>query len=460
MNYNSKIDTILENGFKASNLIPGIALATVVDAKGCTYYYEVRVKEALAWDIQVIEQGNLLCADSDTGRISLNILGPKEVSTVVWPDGLQSTSLIRNDLPVGDGYVKVITEDHCVDSTYFNITSPQPITITFDSLKNTCIDEATGIISATANGGVGNFNYLWSNGVSDSTINNLAADTYEVIVTDENGCIAKMKATIDEKEKPIAEFEFAQPDCGANWLDIKINATIGDVELDVDGDDVDIDLKGNDLFGLSIFDFKTYPITGKIDNDGCIIEISDTVVFRKQPKALFAIDESQGLLGFNYLFENQSENADYYRWTFGGASDTSYNETPGILSIDIRNILNPRVCLDVGTLLGCEDSFCINLDVENARVDILIPNTFTPNFDGTNDTFKPVLVGVLPTEYQLEIKNKWGKTIFVSQEPDHGWDGTYKGSKAPIGNYAFFLKFKDELTGKEYYKSGSILLLN
>ncbi len=456
----TKVELVSDSGFKAIDLKSGLINVLVTDAKGCSRQFDVIINGAPAIELGIQAITELICA-YDSGGVVLELSSEIEGELlVVWPDGVQSTDLHRNDLLSGEGYVKVITEKNCVDSVYFRLDAPPIIEAKIDSINNTCIGESTGFISASATGGNGNLSFTWSNGVVGSQLSNLKADLYELTVTDENNCFVVVQDSVGERLKPVAEFEFTQPECGESLLDIKVNATVGDITLDVDNDDVDVDYKGNDVFGLSIFDFDAYPITGEINNDGCVTVISDTVVFRIQPKALFVLDESQGLFGFNYLFENQSEDADYYRWTFGGSADTNYKETPGIINLDIRNILNPKVCLDVGTLLGCEANFCLDLDVKNVKAQIFIPNSFTPNFDGTNDTFKPVFSGLIPSNYHFVIRNQWNQIMFETNDPDKGWDGTKNGKKLFIGSYTYSMQFTDELTGKDYEKYGVVLLIH
>ena len=55
-----------------------------------------------------------------------------------------------------------------------------------------------------------------------------------------------------------------------------------------------------------------------------------------------------------------------------------------------------------------------------------VPNTFTPNYDGTNEFFKPVITaGFDRSTYRLLIFNRWGEVVFESCDPDVGWDGSY-----------------------------------
>ena len=59
---------------------------------------------------------------------------------------------------------------------------------------------------------------------------------------------------------------------------------------------------------------------------------------------------------------------------------------------------------------------------------------FTPNQDGVNDYFYPKFLHI--SAIQVTIMNKWGEIVYESKDIDaKGWDGLYKGEKAPIENY-------------------------
>lgn len=101
-------------------------------------------------------------------------------------------------------------------------------------------------------------------------------------------------------------------------------------------------------------------------------------------------------------------------------------------------------------------------NVEDARV--YIPNLFSPNGDGANDTFRVRANGV--AEISLRIFNRWGELLFettnVQQATETGWDGTYKGKQQPLGSYVWQLmgRFSDgspiDFEGKN---SGNITLI-
>lgn len=71
---------------------------------------------------------------------------------------------------------------------------------------------------------------------------------------------------------------------------------------------------------------------------------------------------------------------------------------------------------------------------------LYIPNAFTPNGDGLNDTFGGKGEGI--TEYNLQIFNRFGNLIFESNDMKNQWDGNYKNEIAPIGVYVYKINAK------------------
>lgn len=69
-----------------------------------------------------------------------------------------------------------------------------------------------------------------------------------------------------------------------------------------------------------------------------------------------------------------------------------------------------------------------------------IPNSFTPNTDNLNQTFK--VLGNDFITFHLEIYNRWGERVFATDNPEEGWDGTYKGTPAPEGVYLYIFSYK------------------
>jgi gliding motility-associated-like protein len=98
-----------------------------------------------------------------------------------------------------------------------------------------------------------------------------------------------------------------------------------------------------------------------------------------------------------------------------------------------------------------EKTVTINFGICDANV--FVPDIFTPNQDGINDTFKIEIFGGKSS--RLDIYTRWGTQIFSSTNAS--WDGKKEAVECPVGNYIYVLKYKLE-TGEEYEKRGSVIL--
>lgn len=84
-------------------------------------------------------------------------------------------------------------------------------------------------------------------------------------------------------------------------------------------------------------------------------------------------------------------------------------------------------------------------------------NAFTPNQDGTNDKFRPVLT--CATEYyRYAVYNRWGERVFYSENAEEKWDGTYKGQPCELGVYYYMVYYKF-INGEPGVLSGDVTLV-
>jgi gliding motility-associated-like protein len=84
-----------------------------------------------------------------------------------------------------------------------------------------------------------------------------------------------------------------------------------------------------------------------------------------------------------------------------------------------------------------------------------VPDAFSPNDDGNNDTYKVVAIAV--DKFHLIIYNVWGEQLFETQDCDFSWDGTYKGKSCPAGVYAYTIYGKG-MNRKIFNQKGTITL--
>ncbi len=101
--------------------------------------------------------------------------------------------------------------------------------------------------------------------------------------------------------------------------------------------------------------------------------------------------------------------------------------------------------------LGCGES----VDSVNVQVyqELTVPNTFSPNADGINDTWSILALQDYPSSI-IQVYNRYGKEIFRTNSNNTPWDGTFNGQALPIGTY--FYKISNN---NKPLKSGWVLIV-
>lgn len=167
------------------------------------------------------------------------------------------------------------------------------------------------------------------------------------------------------------------------------------------------------------------------------------------------------------LFFNTSSHDDTYMWYFGdGETDTIANP---IHTYNLKGSYD--VALVVYSEYGCKDSIMKPQYITAEPIcDLKFANAFTPDPSGPsggrytrddtkNDIYHPIHVGI--DEYRLEIFNRWGELVFVSEDVTIGWDGYYKGELSKQDVYVWKCTYtcEGEESGKPYIKVGDVTLL-
>lgn len=87
---------------------------------------------------------------------------------------------------------------------------------------------------------------------------------------------------------------------------------------------------------------------------------------------------------------------------------------------------------------------------------LFVPNAFTPNEDGINEKFG--VVGQSIGKFNMKIYNVWGEVVYETNNPNDGWDGTFKGKASPVGTYIYTINAKG-LKGERLYRNGNFALV-
>ena len=191
----------------------------------------------------------------------------------------------------------------------------------------------------------------------------------------------------------------------------------------------------------------------------------DSVVVHPRANAFFVLQPDHVIVPSQPVFTyNLSANASSYVWDFGdGTTSADFNPVHYYTqagTFDVTLIANNEWnCPDTFTVVGATTG--------EVSGDLEFPNAFTPNssgptdglYDATsyeNDFFFPKYEGV--EKYNLEIFNRWGELVFVSNDVRRGWDGWYKGHPAKQDVYVWKCQatFSD---GRETVLKGDLTLL-
>jgi gliding motility-associated-like protein len=140
---------------------------------------------------------------------------------------------------------------------------------------------------------------------------------------------------------------------------------------------------------------------------------------------------------------------------FTGCDTTLYEEFIHYSIFTVQPDCDDDNCRTVDTYdeLSCK---CVHEEfIFNSCLEFYFPNTFTPNMDGKNDFYLPVVYNShLIDYYQLWIYNRWGEVVFSTTDIYDGWDS----SNHPIGLYTWRVNAFDT-NGDEQKRVGQVSLL-
>ncbi len=187
-----------QTGQTATGLMAGTYLVTVTDWKGCTVQASVSITAPPALLIDFVNIANEICAGDCVGQATVNPSGGVGGYLFDWadnsiPPGVQTAI----NLCPGDYQVTVTDANACSLADQVSIGAAVPIVAQFVGVAPTCAGFQNGSIAAQISGGSLPYQYLWSNGSTTSSTQNLPCGTYSLTFTDAEGCVKNYTQTLD-----------------------------------------------------------------------------------------------------------------------------------------------------------------------------------------------------------------------------------------------------------------------
>lgn len=433
----------------------GTYTLAIRDSNNCVSNFSIDVQErVLTADVDVQKP---LCFGDSNGIITLNITNGKPPVQFDWGSGYIPNNS-QSGFPAGIYTVHAVDNVLCEGNFNVTVTDNPLLTIGVDTVNITCFGANDGMAEVIPGGGVGNYMYEWSNGATTPKITGLAPGQYDVTLTDGNECVASTGVFITEP-----------PDVAVNLIDV-LNLRCNDVpegEIRVEGaggrppytfspDGVTYSASDT-LKGLFAGDYWV-----KIkDSGGCEDSVFASIT---QPVPLVVIaDPADTLVSLGFTVDVGTitfpggRTVDFL-WTPSGGLDDDTSPHPTITAIN-----NQAYIVRITDEDGCVAYDTVIIRVRKDRP-VYFPNVFTP--DGAREYGNDFFTGYSgPAATQinlLRIYDRWGSLIFERRdfplnEPNLGWDGTYKGQKV-TGVFTWYAKV-GFIDGEEVQYKGSITVL-
>ena len=353
----------------------------------------------------------------------------------VFASGAQPTSVPAEDWGVVSIELVVTTTEGCSDSaTEMAVVAPLPVLDL--NTAPVCENELLVIQNASSLPGGGTLTLTWNDGQGNvSNANNLSTTytqfgDYIITLNAESaaGCIATASVEQSVNATPNADFDWEDVSFCAlgstSFTDLTtlaegvISAWSWTANGNQFGQTPDVEFSAPD-FGLFTISLEV------VSNAGCsdAVTYPDLVEVYPNPQADFVISPDPPISAAPYFFlTDRSGGADAWEYII---SDGSAYSTP-----DFTHELNASGVFSITQIVtntfGCTDTLTVEFDLIPELL-VYVPNAFTPDADGLNEVFKPVISGAVLQSYRFFIVDRWGETVFDTTDSNAGWIGDFRG---------------------------------
>lgn len=425
---------------------------TVTDANQCTLVVNAILTDPPSLSIALAQNKSVSCFGGNDARIAINVSGgtpgTPNAYSYQW-DNSPSNGALLTGISAGAYTVTVSDANGCTQTLATVVTEPSALVANqftasdYSGVNVTCADAMDGWLRINATGGTAPYNYLWSNGGSNSQINNLAPGNYSLTVTDANGCTTITSKALTSPDPIVAILSSGNPWC--------FKDTNGYVYIDkVNGGTPPY------VYALNNQAFNQLPYFNQLkagnytvviqDANGCDVE-QKIALFDPRP---LIIDFPYTTVTINVgdttllrpLFQNipLNQSGNSLRWITGDY----FIGDPYDFPVRVNPPFTTIYTLKVKDSLGCETQDQITVKVERNQ-DVAFPSSFHP-FSSTTGNSRFTLFakpGTLTTVKVARIFNRWGEMVyerrnFSPNDVSAGWDGTLEGQRLQPGVFVYF----------------------
>ena len=430
-NYSFNLNGNVTNLPLYQNLTAGPYTLTVFDSNAC-----FKDTSFVLLEPTPISSSNTIlhlgCENENDGSITTNVFGGVVPYTInitgdmsMYSNGVTNSdgNAFFDSLQV-DNYAFEVTDlNDCSYVDSFNIENPQLIL----SVENVnCFSGTDGLINFSVDFSTDVFNVI-----SPPSASSLSAGTYNFLIANDQGCFFDSTIVISEPDDFTLTDSVSIICDDFELADITINLFGGVLPYTILWNTGDTVL--NPSYGVGLYEYQC------IDNNGCVIDGTVEVLPPQIPQLSYVLTEPSCFENFDGAIDvlvEQGYPPYNYKWNNGRKESYIDSLPPNTYRLTVTDSANCQsTTLEVVLPYVYNDCF-------------YFPSAFTPNDDGLNDVYE--VVSIFKREpVVLSIFNTLGSLMHRSSELI--WDGTFKGSKCPIGKYYYHLSYANQYTKGEFW---------
>ncbi len=391
-------DGNIVSGINTENPIidtPGTYIITAESAAGCSSNDEVVVTETVVTPINLNPNYNV-CAGEE---VTLNVGNGYDL--IQWSN-LAGPGAPEQSFGEGNHSVTVTTGD-CSVSFDFSVNTVVLPEIDLGPDVEAC-DANLIILQASTP-------VDWSTGEFGQEIQVTESGTYTASITI-LGCQTSDEINVNLSPSPVIVVPESVELCLGQSVTITSNLS-GNWSTGVTGNSITVFQPGNYSIEVTQNDCTSFGVTEVTSKDIPIVNLGEDI---------------EGCLNQDITIGSTTFDIFDVLWNDGVTSATRRITDSGNYSIEVTN--------ECGT--GADT---VNIELVECDYFIFIPNTFTPDGDGTNDVWRAETVNIIT--YELSVFDRWGNTVFTSIDPTEYWTGEVNGGEyyAMNGVYHYVIQF-------------------
>ncbi len=208
-----------------TGVVAGTYHVVVTDSKGCTAAGGATIGQPLELFVNIASSHDPLCSGDSTGYIDVIANGGVPPYTYSWSNS--SLTEFQTNLPAGNYSVTVSDANGCQKVLSQTLVDPTPLVLSVTATDVSCFGASDGGVDLTVSGGTAPYFYQWSSFQATQDISQVSGGLHYVIVTDNNGCIARDSITVNEPAPLVLTTVVTNISC--------FNSSDGAIDLTVTG---------------------------------------------------------------------------------------------------------------------------------------------------------------------------------------------------------------------------------